>query len=40
VAKVEAEVRDHLAGRGAGAQVIVSQGRNTEARVEVPRAGL
>jgi beta-ribofuranosylaminobenzene 5'-phosphate synthase len=40
VGKVEAAVRESLSGAGRAAQVFVSHGRNTEARVEVPRAGL
>ena len=33
-------VRESLAQKGIGAQVFVSHGRNTEARVEVLRAAL
>jgi beta-RFAP synthase len=38
--KVEAAVRETLAAAGRGAQIFVSHGRNTEARVEVPREAL
>jgi len=40
VGRVEVGVRESLAEKGMGAQVFVSHGRNTEARVEVPRAAL
>jgi beta-ribofuranosylaminobenzene 5'-phosphate synthase len=40
VGKVEMAVRESLIENGGGAQVFVSHGRNTEARVEVPRAAL
>ena len=40
VGKVEAAVKESLVGAGGGAQVFVSHGRNTEARVEVPRVEL
>ncbi|HEY5387117.1 MAG TPA: beta-ribofuranosylaminobenzene 5'-phosphate synthase family protein, partial [Thermoleophilia bacterium] len=40
VGKVEVAVRQSLADHGRGVQVFVSQGRNTEARVEVPRVAL
>ncbi len=39
-ARVEVAVRDALEASGTAAQVVVSHGRNTEARVEVPRASL
>ena len=38
--RVEAAARTALAEQGLGAQFFVSHGRNTEARVEVPRAAL
>jgi beta-ribofuranosylaminobenzene 5'-phosphate synthase len=40
VGKVEAAVKESLAGAGMGAQVFVSHGRNTGARVEMQRAAL
>jgi beta-ribofuranosylaminobenzene 5'-phosphate synthase len=40
VGKVVVAVRESLTANGGGAQVFVSHGRNTEARVEVPRAAL
>ena len=40
VGRVEAAVKESLAGEGRGAQVFVGHGRNTGARVEVPRAAL
>jgi len=40
VGRVEVAVRESLTENGRGAQVFVSHGRNTEARVEVPRAAL
>jgi hypothetical protein len=36
VGRVEAAVRESLTDAGTGAQVFVSLGRNTEARVEAP----
>jgi len=38
VGRVEAAVRESLTDNGWGAQVFVAHGRNTEARVEAPRA--
>ena len=39
-ARVESAVRESLAEKGMQAQVFVSHGRNTEARVETPRVAL
>jgi hypothetical protein len=40
VGRVEVAVRESLAAKGIGAQVFVSHGRNTEARVELLKAAL